>query len=450
MYNETLKKAFTAQGFQDIRYQQLKTTTIKVSKGKVKDVSVVNKAGGNARALIGGGYGTYSFNNIDDASKALNQCIFVSSNISGKAKLAATPVTLDNILSTPLLDPRTIDLEDKKNVLLSYDKILCGFENIVNSDGSYYEILSHKTYVNNEGSVVTQEHIICGVNYRIISMKNGITQQTRLSLGGTSSFSDLLHQELLVHNKGQQTVDLLDAKTLEGGEYDVVLDHEVGGLFIHEAFGHLSESDNLLDNEPLRKTMTLGTEFGAEMLNVIDDPSLIGIPGSYTYDDEGVKGKRTNLIKDGKLSGRLHSRQSAGLLGEEPTGHCRAKDYNFKPIVRMGNIYIDKGPDKFEDMVASMEKGILLFGSAGGQTSGEMFTFAVQGGYQVKNGKVTNMVRDIALSGNLFTTLRNIEMIADTVDYSKAGGCGKAGQILVTSGKGSAPIKVLKMSIGGK
>ncbi|QNO16044.1 TldD/PmbA family protein [Alkalicella caledoniensis] len=450
MYNEALKSALSGKGYQDLRYQQLRTTTIKVSKGKIKDVSVVNKAGGNSRALIGGGYGTYSFNDISDAKTAMEQSASISSFIPGSVKLAQVPVTLDEIIANPLLDPRTIDLDDKKSLLLSYDQILCGFEDIVNTDGSYYEIVSYKTFVNNEGSVITQEHIICGINYRIISMRDGVIQQTRLSLGGTDCYSDLLHQELVVHNKAQQTVDLLEAKTLEGGDYDVILDHEVGGLFIHEAFGHLSESDNLLDNEALRETMTLGTEFGSEILNVIDDPSLKGIPGSYTYDDEGVRGKQTYLIKKGKLSGRLHSRQSAGLLEEEPTGHCRAKDYNFKPIVRMGNIYIDKGPHKFEDMISSMEKGILLFGSAGGQTSGEMFTFAVQGGYQIKEGKITNMVRDIALSGNLFTTMKNIEMIADSVEYSKAGGCGKAGQILVTSGKGSAPIKVKKMSIGGK
>lgn len=450
MSQSILKNSLTNDGFQDLRYQKLKTTTIKVSKGRIKDVSVVEKSGGNARVITGGGYGTYSFNNINQASNAIKISKSISDLIPGSAKLAKVPVINDQVISKPSLDPRFVSLEEKKNLLLKYDHILCNFEDIVNTDGSYYEIVSYKTYINNEGSLIEQEHIICGITFRIISMKNGVIQQTRLSIGGNESYKDLLSKEDIVFGKGQQTVDLLRAKTLAGGDYDVILDYDVGGLFIHEAFGHLSESDNLLDNEALRKTMTLGTEFGSRILNVIDDPSMSGIPGSYTYDDEGVLGKKTYLIKDGKLSGRLHSRQSAGLLGEEPTGHCRAKDYSFKPIIRMGNIYIDKGPHRYDDMVSSMDKGLILFGSAGGQTSGNSFTFAVQGGYQVEKGKVTNMVRDIVLSGNLFTTLKNIEMIGDQFEFSKAGGCGKGGQILVTSGKGSAPIKVNKMSIGGK
>lgn len=116
----------------------------------------------------------------------------------------------------------------------------------------------------------------------------------------------------------------------------------------------------------------------------------------------------------------------------------------------MGNIYIDKGKHSLDQMIESIENGLYLFGSAGGQTSGETFTFAVQGGYKIENGQIKGMVRDIALTGHLFTTLKNIEMVGNEVEFSKAGGCGKAGQILIQSGKGSAPIKIKNMGIGGR
>ncbi len=190
------------------------------------------------------------------------------------------------------------------------------------------------------------------------SKRGDLTQITRLSLGGSEDFSELLGQDEIVMAKVKQTVDLLDAEPVTGGNYDVVLDSDVSGLFIHEAFGHLSESDNLIGNEILAKTMTFGASFANSAFNVIDDPTLTGHPGSYIYDHEGTKAKRVQLIRDGKLCGRLHSLESANLLGEEPTGHSRAKHFGFTPIVRMGNIYIDKDRHTIDEMIGSIDKGL--------------------------------------------------------------------------------------------
>lgn len=348
------------------------------------------------------------------------------------------------------MDPRKISLEDKKALMQHYIDLFFTVEGIANLESEYYEQYLDTMILNNKGTEVQQEELICGMTFRITSKKEDVTQITRLSFGGTQSYDDMLNQDDAVLEKAHQTVTLLDAEPVKGGQYDVVLDSDVSGLFIHEAFGHLSESDNLIGNEALAKTMTLGTPFAVDTFNVIDNPTLDGFPGSYVYDHEGTKAKETYLIKDGLLSGRLHSIQSASLLDEIPTGHARAKNFGFTPIVRMGNIYIDKGEHSVNDMIASIDHGLYLFGSAGGQTSGDTFTFAVQGAYKIENGKMTTMVRDVALTGHLFTTLKNIEMIGDTVSFSKAGGCGKGGQILIQSGKGSAPIKIKNMGIGGK
>ncbi|EYE87839.1 hypothetical protein Q428_11030 [Fervidicella metallireducens AeB] len=450
MDRNLLLNALTKEGYQDLRYQKLNKTSIVVKDRDVKEVSVITKSGGHARCLLGGGFGTFSFNNIDDASMALEECIRASRLIPGNKKLAKTPVIQDKITVEPKTDPRQISIDDKKELLLKYCNILMDYEGIATVTADYYEQFSDKIFVNNEGTVIEQEELICGMKFFITSQKGDITQQTRLSFGGNQSFHELLDKEEFVLAKARETVNLLSAAPVTGGIYDVILDSDVGGLFIHEAFGHLSEADNLLGSPSLKKTMTLGTRFGRDILNVIDDPSMEGNPGSYIYDDEGVKGTRTYLIKNGFLSGRLHSRETAEETNEIPTGHARAKDFNFTPIVRMGNIYIDKGTDNIEDMIKSIDYGIYLFGSAGGQTSGEAFTFAVQGGYIIRNGKLCEMVRDIALSGNLFETLHNIEMIGNEVTFSRVGGCGKSGQILVSSGKGSAPIKIKSMAIGGK
>lgn len=447
---DQFKKAMPEAGFCDMRYQDFSLTTIKGSKDKIDTAGIIRKKGGNVRVLTGGGFGTFCFTNVKDVDLAFQEAKKASDLIPGELDLKKVEVNKDHVKVNPSMDPRKISLEDKKALMQHYIDLFFTVDGIANLESEYYEQYLDTMILNNKGTEIQQEELICGMTFRITSKKDDVTQITRLSFGGSQSYEDMLNQDDAVLEKAHQTVAFLDAEPVKGGQYDVVLDSDVSGLFIHEAFGHLSESDNLIGNEALAKTMTLGTPFAVDTFNVIDNPTLDGFPGSYVYDHEGTKAKETYLIKDGLLSGRLHSIQSASLLDEIPTGHARAKNFGFTPIVRMGNIYIDKGEHSVNDMIASIDNGLYLFGSAGGQTSGDTFTFAVQGAYKIENGKMTTMVRDVALTGHLFTTLKNIEMIGDTVSFSKAGGCGKGGQILIQSGKGSAPIKIKNMGIGGK
>ncbi len=445
-----LKEALTNKGYQDLRYEKLKNLVINVRNDKVKSVDVIEKEGGHARALTGGGFGTLSFNKIEDASSSIEQCLIYSDAIIGEMSLADAPVVKDDVVLEIEMDPREVSLDDKVALLKKYGALAASKENLEICDVEYIELYKEKFYVNNEGTEIRQEQMSVAINFRMTSKNSTLTQQTRLSLGGGQNYKNLLNKESAVIDKAVQTVALLDAEPIVAGDYDVVLNPSVGGLFIHEAFGHLSEADNLLRSEALRKTMTLGSVFANADFNVIDDPSIPGHSGSFIYDDEGVKAKKVDLIKNGKLSGRMHSRLTAGLTGEDITGHFRAKNYAYTPIVRMGNIYIDTGEDTFEDIISSTENGLYLFGTAGGQTSGDMYTFAVQGGYKIENGKITTMVRDIILTGNLFSTLKNIDKLGNELEMSKGGGCGKGGQILRTSCKGSPYIRIKGMSVGGK
>lgn len=444
------QQALPRLGFCDLRYQDFLQTTIRGTKEDLDTAMVVKKSGGNLRVLTGGGFGTFCFTNPKDMDLAVREATLASNLIPGKKSFETVEVNVDHVVVKPLMDPRNISLQDKKSLLSHYIGIFMGYQGIVNLETEYYEQFTDTLVLNNRGTQVRQEELICGITFRITSKKDDLTQITRLSFGGTEDYQCLLDNDDQVHAKAQQTIDLLDAKPVIGGNYDVVLDSDVSGLFIHEAFGHLSESDNLVGNQALADTMTLGADFAVPEFNVIDDPTLKGFPGSYEYDHEGTRSKKTYLIQNGKLSGRLHSIESANFMEEVPTGHARAKNFGFTPIVRMGNIYIDKDRHSLEDMIKSIDKGLYLFGSAGGQTSGDTFTFAVQGAYEIENGELKGMVRDLALTGHLFTTLKNIEMIGDDVSFSKAGGCGKGGQILIQSGKGSAPIKIKNMGIGGK
>src|SRR2546426_4940479 len=127
---------------------------------------------------------------------------------------------------------------------------------------------------------------------------------------------------------------------VKGATYPVILDSELAGVFIHEAFGHLSEADFVYENPQAREMMTLGRRFGKPVLNVGDNGAAKGLRGTLPYDDEGTPTQDTPLIKEGILVGRLHSRETAAKLGERPTGNARAISFRHAPIVRMTNTYI--------------------------------------------------------------------------------------------------------------
>ncbi|MFC1974682.1 TldD/PmbA family protein, partial [Chloroflexota bacterium] len=172
--------------------------------------------------------------------------------------------------------------------------------------------------------------------------------------------------------------------------------------------------------------------------------------GSYKYDDEGVPATKTYLISEGKLVGRLHSRETAAKMGEKPTGNARAVSYRYPPIVRMTNTYIEPGSVSFDDMISDIKEGVYAKNWYGGTTSMEMFTFSAGEAYMIRDGKVAELLRPVVLTGNVFTTLNNIDAIGNDLDMNQGGGCGKGAQMPLPVSNGSPHIRIRHCLVGGK
>ncbi|MFH1639083.1 MAG: TldD/PmbA family protein, partial [Chloroflexota bacterium] len=224
----------------------------------------------------------------------------------------------------------------------------------------------------------------------------------------------------------------------------------LAGVFTHEAFGHLSESDFIYENEKLHEIMTLGREFGSNELNIVDGAAVPGLRGSYKYDDEGVPATKTYLIREGKLVGRLHSRETAVKMNEKTTGNARAISYRFPPIVRMTNTFIEPKSATFAELIHDIKEGIYAKNWYGGTTSMEMFTFSAGEAYMIRNGRIAEMLRPVVLTGNIFTTLKNIDAIGDDLKWNQGGGCGKEGQSPLPVSNGSPHIRIRNCLVGGK
>lgn len=456
---DRLEKAVSgsAADYTDIRYEENRSVTISYQNQELRTFSTPTSQGGHVRAFTRGGKAIHSFSRLEDIEKGVVQCAG-DSGVAGshrvkKLALAPTETLRGQFLVKPAKDPRKWSLDEKHELLKHYRNLLLDIPKVIVVSGSYTEWYSHRWFVSSEGAAIEYDLMISNIGFQITAKEGDVVQSTFVAVGGSDDFDKLLSREDEFLERGRIAAELVGAKKLPPGNFPVVLDPDEAGVFIHEAFGHLSEADGIMDNPAFLAKLQLGAKLGKKILNVTDDGTLYGIPGWHDVDDEGVKTRRTEIIKQGVLRGRMHSRETAADFGEELSGNMRAVGPQFTPIVRMSNIFIESGKSSFDDMVSSIDEGYYLVGAKGGQTSGDQFTFGAQYGYEVKGGKLGDLVRDINMSGELFETLKRISMVGSDLAFAERGGCGKGGvgpmQLNAKSGKGAPHIKIDKVTLGG-
>ena len=325
---------------------------------------------------------------------------------------------------------------------------MLGVEGVTSTNITYWDGHKRTTFASSEGSYIEQERIDVVSRLAATARRNGDLQQASQSLGALNDFSYVETLDDAALQLAKRAVELLNAPYVEPGVYPVVLDPILAGVFCHEAFGHLSESDFVYENERMKEIMVLGRKFGGKHLNIVDGAAVPDLRGSYRYDDEGVPATKTDLIREGVLVGRLHSRETAGKMGEPTSGNARALDYRFPPIVRMTNTYIEQGDAAFEDLIRDIKLGVYARNWYGGTTSMEMFTFSAGEAFMIRDGQVAELVRPPKLTGNLFTTLENLDAIANDMDFNQGGGCGKGGQMPLPVSNGSPHIRIQDCVVG--
>ena len=433
----------------EVRLDEAEGTHVRYRGREIEEIGRSAGVGGCIRALVGG-WGFASFNQLEGLKEKADTAVR-NARLVGDKGVALAPVEPIVDVVPPLLkkDPLAVSLQDKKSQLDQYIDVMWSVPHITTSTIGYSDGRRKRIYATSEGTYIQQEKIDVMVRLTAMARDGGDVQQSGLSLGanGDYSFVEGLHGD--VEKMARCAVDLLGAPQCKGGEYTVVLDPVLAGVFIHEAFGHLSEADHVYENQRLREIMVMGRRFGGPHINVVDGAAVPGLRGSYQYDDEGVPAAETYLLREGVLVGRLHSRETAASMGESPTGNARAISSHFPPIVRMTNTFIQPGPDTFEDIISDIKEGLYVRNWYGGMTSMEQFTFSSGEAYAIRNGRVEELTRPVLLSGNLFSTMENLDAIANDLDMNEGGGCGKGGQSPLPVSNGSPHIRIRKCLIGG-
>ncbi|MBC7216756.1 MAG: TldD/PmbA family protein [Candidatus Caldatribacterium sp.] len=437
----------------EIRLEHIVTTHIRVHNGIVERARVAEERGGSVRILHPKtSWWFLSFQEWEGLEEKVELGIrSVLLLPRGATDVARGGAFEDEVVFSPLEDFREKPLEEKIRLLLEYARIMQEASPfVVSSVVEYRDEWRNVYFANSEGALLFSERPDISLSFVATARSGDQVEVYRDGVAGKAGFELVRNREPLAQRVSKQAEALLRARPFPGGVYDVVLDPVLAGVFIHEAFGHLSEADFLSRNERLQKLMVLGKQIASPVLSVFDDGSLEHLRGASPYDDEGVRTQRTYLIKEGYLSGRLHSRETAFLLGESPTGNARTVSYRFPPIVRMTNTGIEAGEMSPDELFTDIKHGLYAVEYVGGNTALELFTFSPAYGYIIEHGKIGEMVKDFVLSGNLFQTLGKIDAVANDFRWTELGWCGKGVQVGLPTPTGSPHVRLRGVLVGGQ
>jgi TldD protein len=440
--------------FFTIRLEQSEGTDIFLRSGKVETLSTGLASGGQVRACHKGGWGFASFDSWDKLEQKLQEAIAAAKWVGNEETLLAAvdPVQVERSMIQS--DPRQIPLAQKKALCSRYTDILQAMsDKIVSTSVRYGDSRQEIAIATSEGTLINQAWADWEMRFAATARDGETVQTGRETVGSRRSYRDLENLDAQVRSAAERSVTALRLPVVQGNTYTIVIDPILAGLFVHEAFGHLSEADAIYESPDLLEVMSLGRRFGSDRLQIFDGAAPFddfGLHrGSYFYDDEGVAATTTQLIQDGVLVGRLHSRETAGKLGEAATGNARCLNYHYPAIVRMTNTWIGRGKTPVSDLFNDIPVGVYAKNWQGGMTNGEMFTFTAGEAWMIRNGKIAEPVRDVTLSGNVFQTLADIEAIGDDFHWDESGGCGKGGQNGLAVGCGSPSLRINNVVVGG-
>ncbi|MBT3981519.1 MAG: TldD/PmbA family protein [Bacteriovoracaceae bacterium] len=358
-----------------------------------------------------------------------------------------TEASVNTILEYSEKDVRKVPISKKIEFCRSYFEMVKSFEKLEGVFVRYVDHFKMKYFKSSTDVSFTYDFNQCGsvISYSILDGDKRFDDSVK---SYSDSFETLAEKSAHFKSEIIEGHDFLEASTVEAGSYPVVMESSVVGVFAHESFGHKSEADFMLGDDKATEDWKIGSKIAHENLSIVDYGAEKGTSGYCPIDDEGFPTQKTYLIKDGILAGRLHSQYTSSVFNEAPTGNGRSINFEFEPIVRMTNTYVETGKKSLDELIKSVKKGIYVkdFRHGSGLST---FTIAPIKSYMIRDGKIAEPVKASVLSGSVFETLGLIE--GCTTDFellsSSFGGCGKMEQHPLLVGFGGSKVLISKMMV---
>lgn len=305
---------------------------------------------------------------------------------------------------------------------------------------------------NSLGELTVDSRPMCSMTVSAIFSYKGKTENSTASWShrcGADMVSDDLADRL-----AEEVVAGIDAKfdarRPKGGEMPIVMAAGASGILLHEAIGHAFEADFNRKGQSIFSGRT-GQKICGSGISIVDDGTIPGNRGAGNYDDEGVPGQKTYMVRNGILESYLHDRISASFYGVSPTGNGRRESFRFNPIPRMRATYMEAGDAAPEDIIASVRHGLYVTEFSNGQVRiGEGdFTFYVRSGFLIEDGRLTAPVKDINVIGNGPEALAKITAVGNDLKIDNGTWtCGKEQNVPVSLG--IPTVLVSSLTAGGE
>ena len=447
VFKKTIDSIDKMADYVDLRVNESKNTVIVMKDGKIQEIRSGSDFGGSVRVLKNGSWGFAYTTQLSKLNEMAESALKLAKSTKSDVELNEVNSYKDNVKFKAKLLPSKVSLDEKKEIVNDADAA-AKIEQIVSTTVNYVDGEGTTLYLNSEGTSLTMEESRVAMFINAVAASEEGIQFGHKSIGGSRGFEVIKDHD--IENFGRtaalKAVRLLNAKSPPSGSFPVVLDPELTGVFIHEALGHASEADLILQNDSILKNK-LGTQIGSNLVTIIDDASMNAF-GYYPYDAEGVKTSENILVKNGVLTSLLSSRETASKLGINSSGNARSS-VGEQPIVRMSNTYLKPGDQSFEELLEGMKDGIYLKGSRGGQvdTGKGVFQFNAAESFIIKDGEIKDPLRDVSLSGSIMEILNNVDALGSDFKMG-VGFCGKSGQT-VPVGDGGPHVRVSKATVGG-
>lgn len=418
-----------------------------MKEGKIQEIMSGNNWGGCVRVLKNGAWGVSFTTDPSKLEEISLTSLKLASTLKNDVELAEVEPTQDHVKSRAKIKLHNVSMDEKKEVMSDVEKA-SKLDGIVSTTVNYVDQEGITLFANSEGTNLQVEDSKVALFLNAVAASEDMIQFGHKSTGGAAGFEVIKKEDLEKFGRtpAEKALRLLKAELPPSGKFPVIMDPELTGVFVHEALGHASEADLILQNDSILKGK-IGTPIGAPNVTIVDDATMDAF-GYYPYDSEGVKTRQNILVKEGILVSLLSSRETASKLNITPSGNARSA-VGDQPIVRMSNTYLKPGEHKFDELLEDMADGIYLKGSRGGQvdTGKGIFQFNAAESFKVENGEISTPLRDVSLSGNILELLLKVEAVGSDFKMG-VGFCGKSGQTAPV-GDGGPHVKVKEVTVGG-
>ncbi|MCD6326651.1 TldD/PmbA family protein [bacterium] len=407
--------------YADIRLLNMVTENIDVKNGTVEVITSREMMGFGIRVIVNGSWGFASSSLVNE--KELRRVAELAVQI---AKASATLKTEDVVLAdteifqdryeTPIKkDPFAIPLKSKIALLLEADKVLRAKKGVKISEAGMKFYRTEKTFISSEGADIDQVIYESGAGITATAI-DGDKMQVRSFPNsfrgnyGTAGYEYIENLNLVgqAPRVADEAVALLTAKECPSITTSLIIGGSQLALQVHESCGHPVELDRVFGMEASYAGTSFMTpeklnklQYGSKIVNIYADATTPGGLGTFGFDDEGVKAQRTPIIKDGLFVGYLTSRETAIKLGQKSNGAMRGDGWWSIPLIRMVNVNLEPGDWEFDDLVKDTQDGIYVETNKSWSIDDKRlnFHFGCEIGWEIKNGKIGDMVKNPAYTG---------------------------------------------------